>query len=689
MQWRLGPLNRSFEKTEVDKFLGNLPKNISRSQKAVIRKAYLLAEDAHKFQKRLSGEPYIIHPLAVAMSIAEILPDHEVIAAALLHDVLEDTPISRETLLSDFGETITHLVDGVTKISLLKNQSSENQAHSIRKMIIATIIDMRVTLIKLVDKMHNMHTLSYHKPEKQKKISQEVIDIYAPLAGRMGIYKIKAELEDLALYYLHNKIYNQIKKEISEKKNQREERIRVVASILHSRLKESKIKAEIRGRSKHFYSIYRKMIEQKKSVSEIYDLSGIRALCESIQDCYGILGLVHSLWNPIPGRFKDYISVPKSNGYQSLHTTVIGPDGKSIEIQIRTYTMHDISEYGIAAHWAYKEKDNQFAGQSNLIKNLSEHIEESNTAREFIENLKNNLKENDEVYVFSPKGEIFSMAKGSTVLDFAFRIHTDLGLQCAGAKINDRLISIRTPLKSGDQLQIITSSNVKPSLNWINILQTSHAKAKLKAWFRKNGGLPTAEQAIHGINVEDKISLAKDFLPEPEALKRKKKITQEDLKKKILWDGISDMKVRFAECCSPGFGEKIVGFITKGQGISVHKKECPSILQLLAKTENSGRIVALKWKGEPILTAELFVSGLDRAELFLDIVSALARSGADILKANASINSAGKVQDTFLVEIDSALHLDTIRKLLLKINGVMDVNSKIQNKMQMKAHKKK
>ncbi|MCB1199152.1 MAG: bifunctional (p)ppGpp synthetase/guanosine-3',5'-bis(diphosphate) 3'-pyrophosphohydrolase [Leptospiraceae bacterium] len=676
MALRFPSLPLSSEKKDIDRLLNNLPRSVTRAQKAIIRKAYLLAEDAHKFQKRLSGEPYIIHPLAVAEALAEFTPDHEAISAALLHDVLEDTSISRDTLLREFGETITHLVDGVTKISVLKSQGADNQAINIRKMIVATIKDVRVLLIKLVDKLHNMRTLGFQPNAKQIKISQEVIDIYAPLAGRLGIYRIKAELEDLALYYLQLEEYKSIKEAIAEKKGHREERLKAVISILQSRINEEKIKADVQGRSKHFYSIYKKMLEQKKSVTEIYDLSGLRVLCETIQDCYGVLGIVHTLWNPLPGRFKDYISVPKSNGYQSLHTSVVSTDGKILEIQIRTRSMHFISEFGIAAHWAYKEgqtAQKTIEEQFKLLQNLAQQSEDADTAGDFIEDLKNNLSEDDEVYVFSPKGEIFSMAKGSTVLDFAFRIHTELGLKCAGAKVNDRLISIRTPLKSGDQIHIVTGNHVKPSLNWINILRTSHARAKLRAWFRRNDLLPVEDDSRPREETFDRVrpsNRSSSTGPIPRV--------RDPQPGDIVWQGESSMETRFANCCSPRFGDRILGFITVGQGISVHKKDCPSILQLKSIPENRNRLVNIRWKGEDSIQCSVFVEGEDRSQLYLDLVTSLATAGADILEAKASTSATGDVLDVFEIEVDSQDLLDNIVKTLRQIPGVKSVGTSIK-----------
>ncbi len=659
----------------LETLLDKVQKHTSRAERAVIRKAYHLAEDAHKFQKRLSGEPYITHPLAVALLLSDFDMDHEVISAALLHDVLEDTQISREYMVREFGETITQLVDGVTKISVLKSQGAENrQAHNIRKIILATVKDVRVLVIKLADKLHNMRTLNFQPPHKAERIAKEALEIYAPLAGRLGIYKIKAEIEDLSLYYLDREEYQKIKKGIAEKKTSRDDRVRAVIAILNEKMKESKIKARVEGRSKHFYSIYKKIKEQKKDLDEIYDLTGVRILVESIQDCYGALGIVHTIWNPIPGRFKDYISVPKSNGYQSLHTTVVGPDGKFLEVQIRTFKMHQVSEFGIAAHWAYKEKDQSIVSvqeQFRLLQNIAVTQEEGGDAADFMEELKTNLSVEDEVYVFSPKGEIFSMPAGSTVLDFAFRIHTELGLKCSGAKIGDRLISIRTPLKSGDQVSIITNPAVKPSLNWLTFLKTAHARAKLRAYFRRNelaSDKDAEKDEKHERRSEDSVRGREEGRAK---FQTKEGTALEDYAKMIEFGGESNVPVRIALCCTPKPGDAILGFITRGQGLSVHKKGCPSLKSLTHQKENEGRVVPVRWRGyEPSMTVLIRVEGEDRPQIYLDIVTCLAQSGANILEAQAQTTPDGQISDSFRIEVDSDAHLLNILQALLQVRSV-------------------
>lgn len=655
----------------LDTLLAHMPAYVTRAQKAVVKKAYLLSEDAHKFQKRLSGEPYIIHPLAVAHTLADLGLDHEVVCAGLLHDVLEDTDIKSDYLRQEFGETITYLVESVTKISVLKTQSAENkQAINIRKMIMATIRDTRVILIKLADKLHNMRTLGFHATNKGMQIAREVLEIYAPLAGRLGIYKIKSELEDLALYHLDRTTYAHIKEKVAEKKAQREGRVQMVMALLSSHLKDSKVKATVEGRSKHFYSIYNKMQEQKKGIEEIYDLTGVRVLVSEMSDCFTALGLVHTLWSPIPGRFKDYISVPKSNGYQSLHTTVIGPGGQALEVQIRTLEMHRVSEFGIASHWAYKEKPKDqtaFESQFRELQNMAFSEEEDGDSGEFYDELVSNLSQTSEVYIISPKGKIFSMPESSSVLDFAFRIHTDIGLRCAGAKIGDRLVSIRTPLKSGDQIEIITNSSVKPSLNWLNFLRTPHARAKLKGFFRKQD-VSAAEKLFEN---EKKSPQEPRREPSRRAEKIGASVAVEPQLRQIDWKGERQLQVKYAQCCEPTPPDNIAGFISRLGVVSVHKKGCPSLTDLSANPDQAERLIPLTWVGhDSQRQASIEVRGLDRPQIYLDIVKQLARSGANILEANATTSGVGQIKDRFVIEVDSDEHLENILKEMSSVEGV-------------------
>lgn len=677
--------SRTTEPT-LENLLSRVHKRTSRAQRNYIKKAYYLAEDAHKFQERLSGEPYIIHPTAVAIEVAELELDYEAICAALMHDVLEDTETTFAFLAEEFGDTIARLVDGVTKISQLKTGSVETkQATNIRKMILATAEDARVILIKLADKLHNMRTLQHHPTvEKRQRIAKEVLDIYAPLAGRLGIYRIKWELEDMALYNIDHEAYQKIKQTIAEKKGDRNKRIQAIVKILQQKMKESRIKALVEGRAKHFYSIYNKLHEQNKSIDEIYDLSGVRILVDSIQDCYGAMGIVHTLWNPVPGRFKDYISVPKSNGYQSLHTTVVGNDGRFIEIQIRTRQMNLVAEFGIAAHWAYKEKkknSQELTEQFELLQNIANLRESGQDATEFMEELKGSLT-TDEIFVFTPQGEIIAMPTGSTILDFAFRIHTELGLKCAGAKIEDRMVSIRTPLKSGDQVQIITNASVKPSSEWLKFLATSHARAKLRSWFRKNDLETVADKDKSKGSVKEpgnqEDAEKKLTLVSKKITKRKDHTDETPL---VEWQGETAMEYHLAKCCDPLPGDAIRGFITTGKGLSVHKADCPSLQNLSESEETRNRIIELNWSGlYRSYPVHINIQGLDRPQIYLEIVQTLASLGANIIEAKAQTTTRGIIDDFFTIEVDSISHLDDIINSLRNVDGVTSVKRFLHHK---------
>lgn len=680
-------------KSELDILLDKVQKFTTRTERGVIKKAYHMSEEAHKEQLRKSGEPYFIHPVQVAFILSEMNLDYQCICAGLLHDVLEDTQVSKEYLLEEFGHQIADLVDAVTKLSSIKSSHNEiSKVNNIRKMILATVKDGRVILIKLADRLHNMRTLSFLPEAKMRRIAQETLDIYAPLAGRFGLYKIKWELEDLCLYHLDQNAYQQIKASVAEKRSVREENLQNMIVEVQQRLKSEKIKATVEGRPKHFYSIYEKMKNKNKTPSEIYDLTGIRILLNSVQECYTVMGVIHNIWTPFPGRFKDYISVPKSNGYQSLHTTVVGHDGKHMEFQIRTRAMHLIAEVGIAAHWAYKENkcvpetDMQEAYRmlDNIasLDNVKENAEKD--ASRFMQELKENLT-SKEVYVFTPKGDIIALPKESTVLDLAFRIHTDLGLKCAGGKIEGRLVSIRTQLKSGDQVQIITNSSVRPSMNWLNLLRTSHARNKLKAWFRKQEGIEITETAVNLPTVkEEKKSAMQDesakkeilLIPEKLSHKRSSKKNKKEEKNKsvVLWEGESNFISHYAQCCNPVPGDPIYGFITKVNGVSIHKKDCSSLKSLMLNPATRDRVVALSWSGFfEAFQVSLAIEGKDRSGIFLEIVKSLTAAGSNILKVEATTSALGELQDIFTIEVDSMAHLNTIMESIQAINSITSV----------------
>ncbi|XDD41796.1 bifunctional (p)ppGpp synthetase/guanosine-3',5'-bis(diphosphate) 3'-pyrophosphohydrolase [Leptospira sp. WS60.C2] len=658
-------------------------KRLGPEKAQLVEKAYHIADKMHEGQKRLSGEPYIIHPMNVASVLDDLGLDERAIAAGLLHDVVEDTSYTKEDMAREFGEDIAALVEGVTKISEIKSQSKETEAaENIRKMLLATIKDVRVMLIKLADKTHNVRTLKFQPEEKQKRIAKEVLSLYAPIAGRLGVYKVKFELEDLAFQSLHPEEYQEIKKRVSAKKSERDEYIEKIKIILKQRLAEINIDARIDGRAKHFYSIYRKMVTKEKSFSEIFDLRAVRIITNEIKDCYGVLGIVHTLWTPIPGRFKDYIATPKTNLYQSLHTTVFGPDGRPMEVQIRTKEMNAIAENGVAAHWAYKESTN-LSKSSVILQNGVENAfrmkwleilkswqDPSLDSKEFMEELQYDLHE-DEVFVFTPKGEIIEMPKGATVLDYAFRIHTDVGLHARGGKVNGRMVTLRTELKSGDQVEIITEKNSKPSPIWLRIVKTSGARQKLRAYFRKLqedsqketiGSVLEASNPVFDENTIKeikKVKIKKPTKPNP---------NQEESKEfGISVAGWNDVPVRVASCCTPIPGDEIIGFITRGRGVSVHKKDCSTATKQLEWMKT----IPVRWEGpgEPI-PIQIEVRAKDVQGIYLSMVESISSTETNILEAGASSHPNGTLTAKFMLEVD---HLDQLKEILENLRMIQGV----------------
>lgn len=650
----------------------------------LIIRAFDIADKMHEGQKRLSGEPYIIHPMNVASILDELGLDERAIAAGLLHDVVEDTHYSKEDMAKEFGEDIANLVEGVTKISEIKSQSKETEAaENIRKMLLATIKDVRVMLIKLADKTHNVRTLKYQPEEKQKRIAKEVLSLYAPIAGRLGVYKVKFELEDLAFQSLHPEEYQEIKKRVSAKKSERDEYIEKIKIILKQRLAEINIDARIDGRAKHFYSIYRKMVTKEKSFSEIFDLRAVRIITNEVKDCYGVLGIVHTLWTPIPGRFKDYIATPKTNLYQSLHTTVFGPDGRPMEVQIRTKEMNAIAENGVAAHWAYKESTSlnrtnailqqgvENAFRMKWLEILKSWQDPSLDSKEFMEELQYDLHE-DEVFVFTPKGEIVEMPKGATVLDYAFRIHTDIGLHARGGKINGRMVTLRTELKSGDQVEIIIEKNSKPSPIWLRIVKTSGARQKLRAYFRK---LQEDNQKETIASVIDSVAPVVDenTIKEIKKVKIKKPVSKSNSGKEeskefgISVAGWNDVPVRVASCCMPIPGDEIIGFITRGRGVSVHKKDCTTASKQLEWMKT----IPVRWEGpgEPI-PVQIEVRAKDVQGIYLSMVESISSTETNILEAGASSHPNGTLTAKFMLEVD---HLDQLKEILENLRMIKGV----------------
>lgn len=690
----------------------------------LLRKAYVFSAKVHLGQKRLSGEPYLIHPLEVAGILTQLRLDLASVVTGLLHDTVEDTLTTLEEIQENFGQEIASLVDGVTKISQISLRTTEeSQAENFRKIILAMVKDIRVILIKLADRLHNMRTLKYHSPEKQIAIAQETLDIYAPIAHRLGIDWIKAELEDLAFQYLHPEIYEDIKRKIAKKEKERERYIEEVKRILMRKLYENHIEGEVTGRLKQIYSIYLKMKDQNIDFDQVYDITAFRVIVNTVKECYDVLGIIHSLWKPIPGKFKDYIGLPKENMYQSLHTSVIGPYGERIEIQIRTHDMHKVAEEGIAAHWKYKEgkilneaDDKRFT----WLRQLLEWQRDLKDDREFIETVKVDLFPN-EVYVFTPKGEVKQFPAGATPVDFAYSIHSDVGNHCVGAKVNGKLVPLRYILKSGDTVEILTSPNQKPSKDWLKFVKTSRAKTKIRQWFKteereksialgkeilekelrkynlqlakfiKSGDLTkiatefsfqtvddliaaigygkiTVNQVIGKIVPQEKIE-QKEPKEEGHIKKLLKKITRAP-RDAILIKGIDNIMVRYAGCCNPVPGDKVVGFITRGRGVTIHSADCQRALD-----NDPERRVEVEWdlSKEYIYPVKIRILSEDKKGLLAEISNSFSMNEANIKNARVETTEDKKAISTFEVEIRDLNHLNKVIKAIEKIKGITRV----------------
>ncbi len=703
----------------------------------LVKKAYLFAQEAHKDQKRKSGEPYFIHPCFVASILTELMIDPPTIAAGLLHDTVEDCEnITLETLRREFGDEVAWLVDGVTKLDKLDFADKEEaQAESLRKMIMAMAKDIRVVLIKLADRLHNMRTMKFQKPERQVAIARETLDIYAPLAHRLGVYAIKQELEDLSLRYIDPAGYQNLVQKVGQKRSERQENIRTVIAELSEKLDEMHIHYDIDGRPKHFYSIYRKMVLQNKPFDQIYDLIAIRVLVDSVPDCYMVLGIVHTLWNQIPGRFKDYISVPKGNMYQSLHTTVVG--GRKLpfpfEVQIRTWEMHRVAEYGIAAHWRYKEKGSGDDLDSKLtwVRQILDWQSDTRDSKEFMDTLKTDLFA-EEVFLFTPKGDVISMPKGATPLDFAYRIHSGVGNKCVGSKINGKIMPLDTTLQTGDRVEIITSASSKgPSTDWLRICKTPQAKSKIRAFLKKEFKVENIDLGRSMVEREcRRRSMNPSDLIKPEfydSIMRKYGFTQlEDIFAAVGYGGMAavyvvsrlveeqraaqaaaapkiedliapqqptpakrranakahhgifmpgnedmDIPVRFGRCCTPVPGDDIVGYITRGRGVTIHKADCVNAL-----SGEEERRVEVEWADENIgaFTASIKIAAYDKPNLLVEIASIISEMNISIKNVSASLDEKTSIATfRFAVEVKSREQMDKVVKQLMKKSDVIDV----------------
>lgn len=719
----------------VDILLQKIKENCTNVDLDIVNKAFNLAYEAHKEQKRESGDPYIIHPIDVAVILAELGMDTSTIVAGLLHDVIEDTDYTYDDIKNIFSEEVANLVSGVTKITKMEYKSKEEQqADNFRKMLLAMASDIRVIIIKLADRLHNMRTLKYMPKEKQKRISKETLDIYAPLAHRLGISKVKWELEDLCFRYLHEEEYYDLVHQISEKRVERETYIAQIIKDLYSKLEEAEIDSDIDGRPKHFYSIYRKMVTKNKSIEQIFDLTAIRILVNSVKDCYEVLGIVHTIYKPIPGRFKDYIAMPKPNMYQSLHTTVIGPQGKTFEIQIRTFEMHKTAEYGIAAHWKYKEGDTSdtkgksFENKLVWLRDMLEWQKETSDAEEFMEGFKINLF-TDEIFLFTPKGVVIDLPNGATPIDFAYRIHTDIGNKCIGAKVNGKIVPLDYKLKTGQIVEILTSNSSKgPNMDWLSIAKSNQAKSKIKAWFKKakkeeniNKGKEVFEkelkkQSVHyvdiakgesydkfikryNINCMDDLyalvglgaivassfiaKLKEENLSKEEKDKNLNKAIEENISKNekkkkdtsygVTVKGENNLMVRFAKCCNPVPGDDILGYITKGRGVSIHRKDCGNLNSLIK--EDPQKVVDVSWgtsKGVAYM-AEIQVKTEDKSGILSDVMNILMDSKLQLNALNAKSAKGNLAYINIKIKIDTVEQLKELMKKIKRVPGVLDV----------------
>ena len=737
---RLARIGRSTTTTNpvLDPLFSIVRTTHPKADLSIIERAYAVAERCHADQRRRSGDAYITHPLAVATILAELGMTPPTLCAALLHDTVEDTSYTMAQLTGDFGEEVGVLVDGVTKLDRVK-YGDNAQAETIRKMIVAMSKDIRVLVIKLADRLHNMRTLRYLKQEKQERISRETLEIYAPLAHRLGMNTIKWELEDLSFATLHPKVYDEIVRLVAERAPSREEFLDTVARTVQSDLGAAKIKATVTGRPKHYYSIYQKMIVRGRDFSDIYDLVGIRILVEDLRECYGVLGVLHARWNPVPGRFKDYVAMPKFNMYQSLHTTVIGPQGKPVELQIRTYSMHRRAEYGVAAHWKYKEDasgkaatgDDASVGDSEMawLRQLIDWQQETSDPGDFLDSLRFDLN-SAEVYVFTPAGDVIGLPVRSTPVDFAYAIHTEVGHRCIGGRVNGRLVPLESTLDNGDVVEVFTSKSpgAGPSRDWLAFVASPRARTKIRQWFTKERreeaiergkdaiarlmrkeGLPLQRLLTHDslqaiakeLHHPDVSSLyaavgegnigAQNVVRHVLDLHGGDEGTAEDLAEAVVLPtradrgrrvrggdagvivpGTSDLLVKLARCCTPVPGDQIIGFVTRGSGVSVHRADCTNVSSLEQQRE---RMVAVEWAptAQSIFLVAIQVEALDRARLLSDITRVLSDHHVNILSATMSTGRDRVAKNKFTFEMGDPKHLGHVLKAVRSVDGVFDV----------------
>ena len=717
----------------VDRLIKTVRLHHPKADIALIERAYAAAEKAHTGQKRKSGEPYITHPVAVAQILADLGIGSKTLAAALLHDTVEDTDYTLEMVRKDFGDEIAMLVDGVTKLDKLKYGDSA-QAETVRKMVVAMSKDIRVLVIKLADRLHNARTWGFMPTENAQRKAQETLEIYAPLAHRLGIQTIKWELEDLSFSVLYPKLYIEIENLVKQRTPQREDFVQQVINAVNEDLKQSKIKGSVVGRPKQYYSIYQKMIVRGREFDEIYDLVGIRVLVNSVRDCYAVLGAIHTRWNPIPGRFKDYIATPKFNLYQSLHTTVVGPDGRAVEIQIRTQEMHQRAEFGVAAHWKYKERVNGGKNESSTVQDdgdmawlahISDWQAETSDPGEFLDNLRFEIGAK-EVYVFTPQGKVIGLPSGATPVDFAYAVHTEVGHRTMGAKVNGRLVPLESELQSGDNVEIFTSKNpdAGPSQDWLNFVKSPRARNKIRGWFtkeRRDEAIEQGRDAIARAMRKQNLPLQKlmsqdtfnavaadmrfDDLSSLYAAVGEGHVSTQSVIEKVLSSlnseadqedsevtfspkgrsrplrnsdsgvlvrGAPDILVKLAKCCTPVPGDDIVGFVTRGAGVSVHRHDCVNVKSLLTEPE---RMIDVEWapSSKSIFLVQIQVEALDRAGLLSDITRVLSENHVNILSASVSTSSERLALSRYVFEMGDTTHLDRVLSAVRRIDAVYDV----------------
>ncbi|MEN9412100.1 MAG: hypothetical protein RIQ92_537 [Actinomycetota bacterium] len=708
----------------IDPLIGSLKEHYENVDEELLRRAFTIANEAHAGQVRKSGEEYITHPVAVSEILAELGLNTTTVVASILHDTVEDTPYSLDQLRHDFGDEVANLVDGVTKLDKL-TYGPTAEAETVRKMVIAMSRDIRVLVIKLADRLHNARTWGYVSSESATRKARETLDIYAPLAHRLGMNAIKWELEDLSFAVIEPKKYEEITRLVAERSPSRDALTSEVISAVEEDLAKDGIHSTVTGRKKHYYSVYQKMVVRGRDFNDIYDLVGIRVLVNDVKDCYAVLGSIHARWSPIPGRFKDYIAMPKFNLYQSLHTTVIGPNGKAIEIQIRTYDMHSRAEFGIAAHWKYKQGGEQKSPEMLWLRQLHEWQKETEDPSEFLEALRFDLG-SPEVFVFTPKGSVIALPGGSTPVDFAFSVHTDVGLRCAGAKVNGRLVPLESKLSNGDVVEIVTnkSDSAGPSRDWLNFVKSPRARSKIKAWFSKErreeaidagresiarqmrkAGLPLQKifaghallELAHDLHYADIDALysavgdghvsaasvieklivsmgVEDSHPEPsvEIIPTDNQVAKRT-SSAIKVEGVDDVLVKLARCCTPVPGDEIMGFITKGSGISVHRVDCRNASDLV---EHQGeRVVAVSWLAgaASVFLVNIQIEALDRARLLADVTRTLSEQHVNILSAAVSTSKDRVAISKFTFEMADAKHLDSVLAAVRNVEGVYDV----------------